>query len=205
MAIAAQGAAKPKPNPAMIDPPRVEGGIDGLECSMDGFVKMSSQITENLLLLLALAKETLAVMMPKELNLTIQYMWDGAVGLNNWLGYGIAAIYYVGTDYDFGLVWCEIMGYGYYVIDGLNYIVDFAGIAPEEGQTPEEAVAGLAGQLSGVVEAAASGDVDALVGAATDVATDAVNNSGELIDKVSDGVNQVTNAVSDIQNAVESA
>lgn len=85
------------------------------------------------MLLLALAKETFAVMLPDELMLTVQYFWDGAVGLNNWLGFALAAVYYVGTDYEFGLTYCEIMGYGYYIIDGLNYIVDFAGIAPEEG------------------------------------------------------------------------
>ena len=49
------------------------------------------------------------------------------MGLGSWMGYALAAIYYVGTDYGFGDIYCEILGYGYYVIDGLNYLVSFAG------------------------------------------------------------------------------
>lgn len=159
---------------------------------MDGFVKLAGQISENALLLIALAKETLAVAMPKELNLTIQYLWEGMIGLGNWVGFAIAAIYYVGTDYEFGLTFCEIMGYGYYIIDGLNYIVDFAGIAPEEGQTMEEAVAGVAASLGGVVNAAATGDIDGALAAATTIATDIASDPSKLIDSVTKTVDGVT-------------
>jgi len=75
-------------------------------------------------------------MLPVELNLTVSLFWDGLMGLNNWVGFLFAAIYYVGTDYGFGLIFCEIMGYGYYIIDGVNYIVQFA--APASGEPEEE-------------------------------------------------------------------
>lgn len=92
-------------------------------------------------MLIALAKETFAVMLPEELKMVVQYGWDGLVGINNWVGYAIAAAYYALTDVEGGLIFCEIMGYGYYVIDGLNYIVDFAGVEkPAEGQSIEDAV-----------------------------------------------------------------
>ena len=144
-------------------------------------------------------------MLPDELMLTVQYFWDGAVGLNNWLGFALAAVYYVGTDYEFGLTYCEIMGYGYYIIDGLNYIVDFAGIAPEEGQTMEEAVAEAAASMSGLVEAAASGDVDALIAGATAIGTDVLADPGALIDTVTNGVDEIGGIVADATAQSESA
>jgi len=154
---------------------------------MDGFTKLARQLMENILLLVALAKETFAYMLPDELNLSVSLLWDGLVVLNNWVGYAIAALYYLGTDYDFGLTFCEVMGYLYYVIDGLNYIVAFADIAPEEGESIEDAVGGLADSLGGVVDAAVSGDTDALLDAAgnvvenvdTDVIVDAASEAVE--------------------------
>jgi len=63
------------------------------------------------------------------------------MGLNAWLGYGLAALYYAGIDYGFGATVCEIVSYGYVVIDGMNYIVAFAkdsGIMPAEAEdTPQ--------------------------------------------------------------------
>lgn len=158
---------------------------------MDGFTKLARQLMENVLLLIALLKETFAYMLPVELNLTVSLIWDGLVGLNNWVGYAIAAIYYLGTDYDFGLTFCEVMGYLYYVIDGLNYIVAFADIAPEEGESIEDAVGGLAGTLAGGVDAIASGDTDALIDAAGDIAgsvdTDVLVEAGEEIAEAAEG------------------
>lgn len=94
---------------------------------MDGYVKMVKEITENVLLVFALAKETLAVMLPREALLIVKLTWDGMVGINNWAGYAVAALYYVALENKFGDTYCEILGYGYYVIWGLNYIVAFAG------------------------------------------------------------------------------
>lgn len=123
---------------------------------------------ENVLILAALVKETFAYVLPTELNLTVSLLWDGLMGLNNWIGYAIAAVYYIGTDYDFGLTFCEVMGYGYYVIDGLNYIVAFADVVPTD-------------QLAGLAEAAVSGDMDALTDAAMNMAGDIAANSGDII------------------------
>ena len=79
------------------------------------------------------------------------------------MGYAMAALYYVGTDYDFGMTVCEIFGYLYYVIDGMNYIVAFAKDTGLTGDCtcPEDEedcvceggvdLAGLAGGLTGDV------------------------------------------------------
>merc|ERR1712166_436672 len=94
-------------------PPKTD---TGLECSMDGFVKMV-----------------------KELALSMKYLWDGTMGLGNWMGYALAAGYYIGMDLGVGETTCEIFGYGYYLIDGLHYLVDFAG-AGEKKEASKPAV-----------------------------------------------------------------
>lgn len=111
----------------------------GLECSMDGCVDLTKKFMENLLLLISLAKETFAYLLPDGLNLSMQLLWDGTMGLSSWIGFALASLYYVGTDYGFGETMCEIYGYGYYVIDGMNYIVAFAKPAASEEESTDEA------------------------------------------------------------------
>lgn len=103
----------------------------------------------------------------------------------------MAALYYVGTDYDFGLTVCEIFGYLYYVIDGMNYIVAFAKDTGLTGdcECPEDEedcvceggidlgglVGGLAGEALGEVGLGDLADsVTGLVGEAVDAGVDAV-------------------------------
>lgn len=102
----------------------------GLECSMDGFVKMIKELTEVALLGISLVKETILSTAPESLAMSIKYLWDGMMGLGNWAGYALAAGYYIGLDYGAGDAVCEAFGYGYYVIDGLHYLVDFASPKP---------------------------------------------------------------------------
>lgn len=110
---------------------------------MDGCVDMAIKLTENLLLVISLLKETIAYALPAELNESMQYFWGGFVGLSGWLGYFLAAFYYIGVDYEFGEDMCEVLGYGYYVVDGINYIIAFAKPTEEEGAeaTDEEKAA----------------------------------------------------------------
>lgn len=107
-------------------PPR-SAGNDLLECSMDGYVKLTKEIVENILLAFALIKETFATMLPREALLIVKLTWDGMVGMNNWMGFLAAAAYYVALENGFGGEYCDIFGYGYYVVYYINYIVAFAG------------------------------------------------------------------------------
>lgn len=128
---------------------------------MDGFVKMVKEMTEVALIGLSLVKETVSSMAPRELSLSIQYLWDGMMGLGNWMGYALAAGYYIGLDLGVGETVCEIFGYGYYIVDGLYVLVDFSSglTAKGEGETAPEEVA--------------AGSADAATPAATDGATEA--------------------------------
>ena len=56
----------------------------------------------------------------------MKHMWDGVMGMGDWVGYAMATSYYAAQDMGFGDQLCEIYGYGFVVIDGLHYITDFA-------------------------------------------------------------------------------
>ena len=93
---------------------------------MDGYTNMVIEITDLTLLILALAKETFAVMMPIDLRKAIKYGWKALVGSSAWMGYLIAALYYLSEEMEFGDTLCELSSYGYEVIDFLHGVVAFA-------------------------------------------------------------------------------
>jgi hypothetical protein len=117
-AAATAAAAKKKPVGTIKVYPKSSSG--NLECTMDGFNDMFSKLIENLFIALALVKETFAYLIPKDLSLAVSYAWEGAIGLGSWIGYAFSALYFVGLDFGFGQVLCDVGGYGYYAIDGLN-------------------------------------------------------------------------------------
>jgi len=116
----------------------------GLECSMDGFSDMALKLIENILLVVSLLKETLAYAFPAELGESLELLWKGMIGGSSWMGYLAFSLYGVGLDYGFATEVCEAFGYGYYVIDGMNYIVAFAGLSEEEEPKDEDALAAAA-------------------------------------------------------------
>lgn len=59
------------------------------------------------------------------------------MGLGNWMGYALAAGYYIGLDLGAGESVCEIFGYGYYIVDGLHWLVDFAGSSTTDTTQPD--------------------------------------------------------------------
>ena len=99
------------------------------ECSMDGYTKMVYEITDLVLLLLALSKEIVAAIMPDDLKKAIKYFWAGLNGATGWIGFLIAALFYFSEEQGFGDQLCEFSSYGYEVIDALHTMVDFASAA----------------------------------------------------------------------------
>ena len=96
-----------------------------LECSNSGFTKMVRELVALLIFLISFAKETFSAMLPVNLQKSVNYAYDFLLGVNNWIGYALAALYYFSVEYDFGETLCEIMGYGYEVIDALQVMVQF--------------------------------------------------------------------------------
>lgn len=151
---------------------------------MDGFVDMALKLTENVFLIFSL-KELFAYAFPAELSESLELLWKGVIGSSSWMGYAGYALYGVGLDYNFATEVCEAFGYGYYVIDGMNYIVAFA--QPSEDGSPADplamaaAAADALSQATGVdLSAVTDGisQVDELTGGALSGALDGVIPSG---------------------------
>ena len=99
---------------------------------------MVKEMTEIALLGFSLIKESIVSILLVSLALSSRYLWDGAVGMGNWLGYALSAVYYLALEVGFGVEVCEAFGYGFYVIDAIHVLVDFASdVVPPETPAAE--------------------------------------------------------------------
>ena len=98
----------------------------GFSCSMDGYRKMTQEITQLLIAAISLYKSVLAAILPENLALALTYFYDGLTGINNWLGFAVAAVYYLAEDQGFGTDLCELSGYGDAVVEALSAVINFS-------------------------------------------------------------------------------
>jgi len=66
---------------------------------------------------IAVVKETGLAAIPDNFKKAVNFAWAGAVGIGNWVGYVLAAIYFFAEEFGFGGEVCEGLGYGYWLID----------------------------------------------------------------------------------------
>ena len=95
-------------------------------CNMTGYTKMVLEITELVLGIITLYKEIIVSLLPTDLAKALNYFYQGLSGASGWLGYAVAALYFLGEDQGFGDQICEVSGYGYVVINALYQVIDFA-------------------------------------------------------------------------------
>ena len=122
--MAAEDSSSAKPSDENLTP-KYSKSNKNLECSNSGFTKMVRELFALILFLVSFAKETFSAMMPVNLQKSLNYAYDFLLGVNDWIGYALASLYYFSVEYDFGETLCEIMGYGYEVIDALQVMVQF--------------------------------------------------------------------------------
>ena len=113
-----------KPSDANLSPKFSKGNIK-LECSNAGFTKMVRELFALILFLVSFAKETFSAMLPVNLQKSLNYGYNFLLGVNDWIGYALASLYYFSVEYDFGETLCTVMGYGYLAIDNLQVLVQF--------------------------------------------------------------------------------
>ena len=97
-----------------------------LNCNLGGFAGMGKEIVDLSLLVFSLTKEIFSTMLPDNLKKAVKYAWDGALGAANWVGFALAALYYLSAEANFEEDLCVAMSYGKDVIDALHTMVDFA-------------------------------------------------------------------------------
>ena len=112
--------------------PKTSKSNPKLECSNSGFTKMVRELVALLIFLISFAKETFSAMLPVNLQKSLNYAYSFMLGINDWIGYALAALYYFSVEYDFGETLCEIMGYGYEAIDALQVMVQFTETSKSE-------------------------------------------------------------------------
>ena len=113
-----------KPSDSQLTPKKSKGDAK-LTCSNQGYTKMIRELLALVLFLATFAKETFSAMLPLNLQLSVNYAYDFLLGVGDWIGYLIGALYYFSLEYDFGDQLCEALGYGYTVIDALQVLVSF--------------------------------------------------------------------------------
>ena len=101
----------------------VKGGK--LNCNMDGYVLMTLEITKLMFVLVQWVQETYVAVLPTNLGLSLKYLNQFLYGIGAWIGYATAAVYFFGDEFGVGDVICDLSGYGYEVIDGLQVLVTF--------------------------------------------------------------------------------
>ena len=122
-------AAKPTANQFN---PKFADGNPKLECSNTGYTKMVRELLALVLFLATFAKETFAAMLPVNLQLSVNYAYNFLLGMGDWIGYLIGALYYFSLEYDFGDQLCSYLGFGYIGIDALQVLVTFTDASQQQ-------------------------------------------------------------------------
>ena len=115
--------------------PKQSKGDPKLQCSNAGYTKMVRELLALVLFLVTFAKETFSAMLPVNLQKSLNYFYSWLLGVGDWIGYLIGALYYFSVEYNFGDTLCEILGYGYTVIDALQVLVSFTEASKQEDAT----------------------------------------------------------------------
>merc|ERR1712096_159901 len=102
-----------------------------LNCSMNGYTIMVEEIMSLALIALTVANSTFAAILTSmpDLQRSMRLMYRFIKGSADWIGYFIAAVYYIGLDLGYGDIMCKASKYGYIVIYYLNFIIQFGGNA----------------------------------------------------------------------------
>lgn len=69
---------------------------------MDGFTAMVGEMWEVIFAAASIAKETVVGMIPDNFKKAVNFAYKGAMGIGNWVGYVLAAIYFLSVEGGFG-------------------------------------------------------------------------------------------------------
>merc|ERR1711934_20872 len=91
-------------------PPQVDEET-GMECSMDGYVALVQKLMTVALSGLSILKQIGSAFLPDDLRKAVDYGFRGLLGMGDWIGYAISAAYYLSAEFNYGEMFCKIMGY----------------------------------------------------------------------------------------------
>ena len=94
-------------------------------CSMDGYVAQVKQAVTLGLAAISILKSTGLYLLPTNLAYSVNYLWKFLLGASSWIGYAVAAAYFLAANYGFGSYMCQASGYLQYAITALYQYVNF--------------------------------------------------------------------------------
>ena len=97
----------------------------GLECSMTGYSRVIQQIVQLLMVLVTLGLNAVTSFIPQNLQKAVMYVYNFLTSSGNWIGYLVAATYYVLRELTYGWIFCNITGYLAYVPLYLSQLINF--------------------------------------------------------------------------------
>ena len=100
-----------------------------LNCSMNGYTKMVDEIMNLALAAITIGVSTFGAILPADLSRSLKLMYRFIKSSASWMGFFVAAIYYIGLDLGYGELLCTASQYGYIVIYYLNFVIQFGSVA----------------------------------------------------------------------------
>ena len=100
-----------------------------LNCSMNGYTKMVDDIMSLALVAITLGVSTFGAILPADLSRSLKLLYRFIKSSASWMGFFVAAIYYIGLDLGYGELLCTASQYGYIVIYYLNFVIQFGSVA----------------------------------------------------------------------------
>merc|ERR1712167_320028 len=116
----------------------------GMNCSMDGYVGLVQKLMTVALSGLSILKQIGSAFLPDDLRTAVNYAFRGLTGMGDWIGYALAAAYFAAEEFNYGEIFCKVMGYLNIVLGYLVTAVEMvdnlrAMLMPEEAAEEEAA------------------------------------------------------------------
>ena len=106
-----------------MEPPKVDEDT-GMECSMDGYAELVQRMMNVALAGLSILRQIGSSVLPHDLRKAVEYAWKGLLGAGSWIGFALAAAYFAAEEFEYGEMFCKIMGYGNVVLGYMNEAVN---------------------------------------------------------------------------------
>ena len=83
--------------------------IGTFKCGDDDFLKMMSKVTDLGIWFFAMPKEIVTFLTPPNYRIALEYFWQGSAGgINAWIAYTFAMIYYLIKETSFAIFYCKM-------------------------------------------------------------------------------------------------
>ena len=95
-----------------------------LNCSMNGYTKMVDDIMSLLLTFITFGISLIGAVLPPDIAKAVKLVYRFVKSSTSWMGFLVAAVYYIGLDLGYGELLCDLSQYNFIVIYWLTYVAE---------------------------------------------------------------------------------